>query len=75
MSEASTMELKPTELSLSCKSLETPSDWMPLLLSESAPTSVTEAKAGGAQGCHWVASISVYSREGKLRHKELQSVT
>lgn len=46
MSEASIMELKPTELSPSCKSLETLSEWMPLLLSDSAPLVSQRLKLG-----------------------------
>lgn len=42
------MKLKPTELSLSCKAFETPTNSVALLLSESVPTSVTAAEAGGA---------------------------
>lgn len=60
------MKLKPTELSLSCKALETLTNWMSLLLSESIPTSVTETEAGGSQACHWVASISAHSREREV---------
>lgn len=36
---------------------------MALLLSESVPTSVTAAEAGGVQAHHWVAAISAHSRE------------